>query len=137
EIKNLNTFRGVERAIKYEADRQAAELDKRLGRDWQLAERRSTFRGAQVRGVVESKPDGRFVPVSKATAGWDDRLGRTEVQRRKEEASDYRYFPEPDLVPVTVSPEQIEETRRSIGESPAAQRSRLASQYVLSDHDIG
>src|SRR5437588_5434161 len=75
EIKNLNSFRAVERAIRYEAQRQYEEFrqtGKRLGE------------------------------VSKATAGWDDNRGVTVVQRRKEEASDYRYFPEPDLVPVQV-----------------------------------
>jgi aspartyl-tRNA(Asn)/glutamyl-tRNA(Gln) amidotransferase subunit B len=136
EIKNLNTFRGVERAIKYEVERQAKELEKNLGTLWQLADKTGKFRGYEVRGVVERKPNGRLVGVSKATAGWDERVGRTEVQRRKEEASDYRYFPDPDLVPVTVSPEQIDEARRSIGEAPAAQRSRLASQYGLSPHDM-
>ena len=136
EIKNLNTFRGVEKAIKYEADRQLAELEKRLDADWLVDERAGKFRDYPVRGVLERKPDGRTAPVSKATAGWDERLGRTEVQRRKEEASDYRYFPEPDLVPVTVSAETIEATRRQIGESPTAQRSRLASQYCLSPHDV-
>src|SRR4029079_6793513 len=84
----------------------------------------------------EENDDGRWLPVSKATAGWNDQTGKTKVQRRKEEASDYRYFPDPDLVPVTVSDAEIDEVRRSIGESPAAQRARLASQYGLSEHDI-
>ena len=73
EIKNLNSFRAVERAIRYEGERQLQEFlttGKKLG------------------------------DVPKATAGWDEARGVTVIQRRKEEASDYRYFPEPDLVPV-------------------------------------
>ena len=97
EIKNLNSIRGVERALKYEADRQFHELKTRLGSDWELG-LPSLFAGTMVRPVCE-KRNGQLVPVSKATAGWDDRLGQTKEQRRKEEASDYRYFPEPDLVP--------------------------------------
>jgi aspartyl-tRNA(Asn)/glutamyl-tRNA(Gln) amidotransferase subunit B len=136
EIKNLNTFRGVERAIKYETDRQAKEIEDRLGNDWSPDEKVGKFRGYAVRGVLEQNKAGRLAPVSKATAGWNERLGRTEVQRRKEEASDYRYFPEPDLVPVIVTPETIDDVRRQIGESPTAQRTRLASQYGLSEHDV-
>ena len=64
--------------------------------------------------------------VPKATAGWDDDRGVTVVQRRKEEASDYRYFPEPDLVPVAVDAAWLERVRAELGELPAAQRQRLA-----------
>src|SRR5439155_208089 len=135
EIKNLNSFRGVERAIKYEADRQIAELDRRLDKEWVAADKANAFRDYQVRPVLERRADGRTVAVSKATAGWDDRLGRTDIQRRKEEASDYRYFPDPDLIPVTVSPEQIDEARQQLGELPAAQRARLQAQHGLSAYD--
>src|SRR5205823_6476018 len=75
EVKNLNSFRAVERAIAYEAQRQYEEFQ---------------------------KTGQRFGDVPKATAGWDDARGVTRIQRRKEEASDYRYFPEPDLVPVQI-----------------------------------
>jgi aspartyl-tRNA(Asn)/glutamyl-tRNA(Gln) amidotransferase subunit B len=71
----------------------------------------------------------------KTTAGWDDARGVTVVQRHKEEAADYRYFPDPDLVPVTVSAELIEEVRRGTGELPGAQRSRLQAEYGLSAYD--
>ena len=75
EVKNLNSFRGVERSMKYEAERQ-----------YQAFQR-----------------DGRrLAPGEKETAGWDEARGVTLVQRRKEEAADYRYFPEPDLAPVVV-----------------------------------
>src|SRR5437588_2637110 len=110
EVKNLNSFRAVERAIKYEAQRQYEEFrqtGKKLGE------------------------------VAKATAGWDENRGVTVVQRRKEEASDYRYFPEPDLVPVTVAVAWVERVRAALGELPAAQRRRLEAQYGLSSNDAG
>jgi aspartyl-tRNA(Asn)/glutamyl-tRNA(Gln) amidotransferase subunit B len=75
--------------------------------------------------------------VSKATAGWDENRGATVIQRRKEEAADYRYFPEPDLVPVTVVPAELERVRASLGELPAQQRTRLQTQYSLSAYDAG
>jgi aspartyl-tRNA(Asn)/glutamyl-tRNA(Gln) amidotransferase subunit B len=110
EVKNLNSFRAVERAMKYEAQRQYEQFLK----------------------------DGKKLgEVSKATAGWDDAKGVTKVQRRKEEASDYRYFPEPDLVPIEVSADWIERTRARLGELPAAQRERLQKDYGLSEYDAG
>ncbi len=110
EVKNLNSFRGVGRAITYEAQRQFEEFQK--------------------------DPAGyRFGKWLKQTAGWDDPRGKTVVQRRKEEAADYRYFPEPDLVPVVVTPEQIEQVKAEMGELPQAQRARLETQYGLSPYD--
>jgi aspartyl-tRNA(Asn)/glutamyl-tRNA(Gln) amidotransferase subunit B len=110
EIKNLNSFRGVERAIRYEAQRQYEQFQR----------------------------DGKKLgEVAKATAGWDDARGVTVIQRRKEEASDYRYFPDPDLVPVVVDDAWLEKTRASLGELPAALRARLQSQYGLSEYDAG
>jgi aspartyl-tRNA(Asn)/glutamyl-tRNA(Gln) amidotransferase subunit B len=108
EVKNLNSFRAVERAVKYEAERQYREF---------------------------LETGKRFGEVPKATAGWDEARGVTVVQRRKEEASDYRYFPEPDLVPVVVSEEWRERVGAEIGELPAAQRARLQQQYGLSVYD--
>ncbi len=110
EVKNLNSFRAVERAMKYEAQRQFEEFQ-RTGK--------------------------RLGEVSKATAGWNDARGVTVVQRRKEEASDYRYFPEPDLVPVQVDEAWLDRVRAGLGELPAAQRVRLQEQYHLSDYDVG
>src|SRR5436853_4666225 len=89
EVKNLNSFRAVERAMRYEAQRQYDEFQctgKKLG------------------------------DVPKATAGWDEARGVTVVQRRKEEASDYRYFPEPDLVPVVVDDAWRTRVQASLGE---------------------
>jgi aspartyl-tRNA(Asn)/glutamyl-tRNA(Gln) amidotransferase subunit B len=135
EIKNLNSFRGVERALKYEADRQYHELREKIAAgDWAVdLDHGKTFRGYATYPVRTA--DGR--PVSKATAGWDDRLGRTDVQRRKEEASDYRYFPDPDLAPVTVNDAMLEQARAELGELPAAQWGRLQTQYGLSAYDAG
>jgi aspartyl-tRNA(Asn)/glutamyl-tRNA(Gln) amidotransferase subunit B len=110
ECKNLNSFRAVERAMKYEAGRQYEEFlrtGKRLGE------------------------------IPKSTAGWDDARGVTVVQRRKEEAADYRYFPEPDLVPVLVHTAWLDGVRSSLGELPAAQRQRLQQQYAISPYDAG
>lgn len=108
EVKNLNSFRAVERSTKYEAQRQFEEF-KKTGK--------------------------KFGEAPKATAGWDDSRGITVVQRRKEEASDYRYFPEPDLVSVVVEPAWIEAVKAGMGELPAALRQRLVSTYGLSPYD--
>lgn len=108
EIKNMNSFRAVERALAYEAERHYdvwLETGQRLG------------------------------DVPKQTRGWDDQAMITKPQRSKEESSDYRYFPDPDLVPVTVRPEQVEEVRAALGELPATLRSRLQQQYELSEYD--
>jgi aspartyl-tRNA(Asn)/glutamyl-tRNA(Gln) amidotransferase subunit B len=139
EVKNLNTIRGVERALKYEAERQTSELQRNLeGGVWQIdASRVSAFRDYKVLPVLERKSSGKLDVVSKTTAGWDERTGRTEIQRRKEEASDYRYFPEPDLVPVTVDAATLERIRAELGELPAALKTRLQSQYGLSVNDAG
>src|SRR5205807_1678076 len=91
EVKNLNSFRAVERATKYEAQRQYDEF-RRTGK--------------------------KLGEVAKATAGWNEERGITVVQRRKEEASDYRYFPDPDLVPVVVDAARLEQVRASLGELP-------------------
>jgi aspartyl-tRNA(Asn)/glutamyl-tRNA(Gln) amidotransferase subunit B len=108
EIKNMNSFRAVERALDYEAPRQY--------REWQETGR-----------VLGEAP--------KQTRGWDDAAGVTRGQRSKEESSDYRYFPDPDLVPVSFSREQIEATKASLGELPAALRSRLERVYELPPYD--
>lgn len=110
EVKNLNSFRAVERAIKYEAQRQFEEF-KKTGK--------------------------KFGEAPKATAGWDEGRGVTVIQRRKEEASDYRYFPEPDLAPIVVDAPWLERTRASMGELPAAQRQRLVATHGLSEYDAG
>ncbi|MBM3994843.1 MAG: Asp-tRNA(Asn)/Glu-tRNA(Gln) amidotransferase subunit GatB [Planctomycetes bacterium] len=135
EIKNLNSFRGVERALKYEAERQANELRRSLDAGaWVVdSSRAKAFRDYAVIQVLTQ----RGSEVAKATAGWDERTGRTEIQRRKEEASDYRYFPEPDLVPVKVDAAILDKVRTELGELPAAQKARLQSQYGIPAYDAG
>lgn len=110
EIKNLNSFRAVERALKYEAQRQYEEF----GRT----------------GV-------RLDKNNKATAGWDEGRGVTVIQRRKEEAEDYRYFPDPDLVPVVVDQLWIDRIKTSMSELPATARRRLQAEHKLSPYDAG
>jgi aspartyl-tRNA(Asn)/glutamyl-tRNA(Gln) amidotransferase subunit B len=140
EVKNLNSFRAVERAMRYEAQRQYEEFQSKIGKDWALIEesRKVSGTGQSVHKVGEKKM-GQSSPleVPKATAGWNDARGVTVVQRRKEEASDYRYFPEPDLVPVQVDEAWLASVRAGLGELPAAQRLRLHEQYHLSDYDAG
>lgn len=109
EIKNLNSFRNVELAIEFEVKRQFEE--------WQ-------------------KTGKKLGEVAKETRGWDAVRGITLSQRGKEEASDYRYFPDPDLVPVTVSEEFLDSVRNAMCEFPADKRARLAVTYQLSDYDV-
>lgn len=104
EIKNINSFRGVERAIEYEAMRQAQLLE-----------------------------DGGT--VVQETRTWDEKEGVTKSMRKKEEANDYRYFPEPDLVPFTVSDEYIEEIRKTLPELPDARKARYMKSYGLAAYD--
>lgn len=108
EIKNLNSFSAVERALKYEAERQFAQ--------W--------------------KTDGKTIDdAPKTTRGWDDGARATRPQREKETAADYRYFPEPDLVPVVVDADWIARVRASIGELPAQRRQRFETAFGLSAYD--
>jgi len=108
EIKNMNSFRAVERALAFEAARQYQvwqETGQKLG------------------------------DVPKQTRGWDDQAQVTRAQRHKEESSDYRYFPDPDLVPVRVTPAEIDAARAALGELPAALRDRLVATYALDRYD--
>jgi aspartyl-tRNA(Asn)/glutamyl-tRNA(Gln) amidotransferase subunit B len=107
EIKNLNSFKGVEAAIAYEAARQYEQ--------WQ-------------------KDGKEFGQAAKRTMGWDAAKGVTRVQREKEEAADYRYFPEPDLVPVTVDDAWIEKVRAEMGETSAGRITRYKSAHGLGDY---
>ncbi len=108
EIKNLNSFRAVEKALLYEADRQYEE--------WQKTGK-----------TIKDAP--------KTTRGWDDDDEVTKPQREKETAADYRYFPEPDLVPVVVDAAWLDRVRQSVGELPFARRQRFEFEYGLSPYD--
>ena len=105
ETKNVNSLRSVERAVRFEIERQAAVLD----------------------------AGGRVV---QETRHFQENSGTTTSGRSKEEAQDYRYFPEPDLVPVAPSPEWVEQIRASLPELPAARRARLQAEWALSDLDM-
>jgi aspartyl-tRNA(Asn)/glutamyl-tRNA(Gln) amidotransferase subunit B len=104
EIKNMNSFRSVERALVYEAQRQ-----------------------------IELLRSGQT--ISQETRGWVETKGITVSQRSKEQAHDYRYFPEPDLPPLVISPAWVEELRASLPELPDARRARYTRDYGLSALD--
>jgi aspartyl-tRNA(Asn)/glutamyl-tRNA(Gln) amidotransferase subunit B len=104
EVKNLNSFRHVQRALEHEIDRQIAV----------------------VRG------GGR---IEQETRLWDAGAGRTVSMRSKEEAHDYRYFPEPDLPPLVLQPAWIESIRQALPELPEARRRRLVTSYGLPEYD--
>lgn len=108
EIKNMNSFRNIEIAIDYEARRQFKE--------W-----KST--GLTIKDV------------GKQTRGWDADKQITTKQRDKEDASDYRYFPDPDLVPVTVDDAFLNEVRGELPEFPVDRRKRYQTDYQLSEYD--
>ena len=105
EIKNMNSFRGVHRALNHEIKRIARLLDD---------------------GVV----------LKQETRGWHDDKGESYLMRTKEAAHDYRYFPEPDLMPFTFTEEQIEKYRSELPELPAAKRARYVADYELSELDV-
>ncbi|MEN9206820.1 MAG: Asp-tRNA(Asn)/Glu-tRNA(Gln) amidotransferase subunit GatB [Gloeomargarita sp. GMQP_bins_120] len=104
EIKNLNSFSALQRAIDYEAKRQMAALEK-------------------------------GEPIIQETRLWDEAGQRTVSMRSKEGASDYRYFPEPDLPPIQLTPGQIERWRQELPELPAAKRHRYEEELHLSAYD--
>ena len=104
EVKNMNSFRAVERAIEYEITRQADVLD----------------------------GGGRLI---QETRHWDPDREVTRPGRTKEFAEDYRYFPEPDLMPLIVGDEWVDAVRRSIPELPDARRQRFVQEYALPPYD--
>ncbi len=104
EIKNLNSFANVKRALEYEIKRQAKIL----------------------------RAGGK---LTQQTRLFDPRKSATISMRSKEEAHDYRYFPDPDLVPVVLIREYIEELRRRLPELPDARRKRFVEQYGLTEYD--
>ena len=105
ETKNVNSFRSIERAVRYEVSRQAAVLD-----------------------AGET--------VIQETRHWHEDTGITTSGRVKSDAEDYRYFPEPDLVPVAPTREWVEEIRASLPEMPVARRNRLQAEWGYSDPEM-
>jgi len=105
EIKNLNSFRAVERSIDYEIKRQTEALDNKE-------------------------------KIVQETRGWDEVKGVTVSQREKEEAHDYRYFPEPDLPTLHFNDEFVNKLAAEIPELPEAKRNRLMEEYGLDRQDV-
>jgi len=103
EIKNLNSFRSMLRAVEFELERQSSLTD-------------------------------QGVPIIQETLGWDETTGETVSQRSKEEAHDYRYFPEPDLPPLVLDPGWIAEIRRSLPELPFVKQNRYVLEMRLSPY---
>ena len=104
EMKNMNSFRAIVRAIEYEKDRQIEVLEEG--------------------GKVEQE-----------TLRWDDINGRTSSMRDKEDAQDYRYFPDPDLVAIRLSDEYVEDIRKALPELPESRRDSYIKEYNLSEKD--
>jgi len=104
EIKNLNSFRALEKAIDYEVARQ-----------------------------IDAIEDGE--KIVQETRTWDEENQVTRSMRSKEEAHDYRYFPEPDLPPIRISREWVEEIRNSLPELPDQAQKRLVGEHNLSEYD--
>jgi len=104
EIKNINSFRFVEKALEYEIKRQIRVLSE----------------------------GGKIIQETRL---WDSQAGITQSMRSKEEAHDYRYFPEPDLVPVVVSEEWINEIKKTIPELPDQKIERFIKDYALPEYD--
>jgi len=112
EIKNLNSFRAVERAVAFEIARHCQEY--------------------------EDDPDGYTLErLGKSTRGWLDDREETFIQRSKEEANDYRYFPEPDLVPVVPDRKWVDAIRAGLPELPEHRRRRFIKEYGLPEYDAG
>jgi aspartyl-tRNA(Asn)/glutamyl-tRNA(Gln) amidotransferase subunit B len=106
ELKNMNSFRNVQRALEYEIKRQQY--------------------------IVENGGT-----VVQETRLWDDAQGSTTAMRSKEEAHDYRYFPDPDLVPILVDKAWVEKIRKQIPELPLAKRERFVKDYQIPAYDAG
>lgn len=104
EMKNLNSFRAAERAIKSESERQIRLIE-------------------------------RGEKIIQETRRWDDGAGVSCPMRSKEDTSDYKYFPEPDIPPVAISPEEVERIRANMPELPQAKRRRWQEKYKLSKAD--
>ncbi|MBD1911501.1 MULTISPECIES: Asp-tRNA(Asn)/Glu-tRNA(Gln) amidotransferase subunit GatB [unclassified Leptolyngbya] len=104
EIKNMNSFNAIERAINYEIERQIKALESNE-------------------------------PIVQETRLWEEGSQRTISMRTKEGSSDYRYFPEPDLGPIQVTPEQLETWRSQLPELPAQKRNRYETELGLSSYD--
>ncbi len=110
EVKNLNSFRAIERSVAFEVQRQLDDF------------------GETGRTMASG---------NKSTRGWDDEKEVTLLQREKEEAHDYRYFPDPDLVPVELTDDWLSEIKSHLCELPIEVQKRFVTEYKLSGYDAG
>ncbi len=129
ELKNLSSFRVVYLGIQYETARQALALEKQRGI--------SLGASATVPGQPPLKVDVRDTALTQETRRCDEPNLKTVSMRTKEYAHDYRYFPEPDLVPVTFEEAWIEGVRAGLPELPAARLHRYTEEIGLSEYDAG
>ena len=106
ELKNMNSFRNVQRALQYEIDRQTEVLTEK----------------------------GKIIQDTRL---FDPATGTTSSMRSKEQAHDYRYFPDPDLLPLRVNPALVEELRRKLPELPAEKKARFVKQFEIPAYDAG
>ncbi len=104
EMKNMNSFKSISRAIEYEVSRQIEVIEDG--------------------GVIEQE-----------TLRWDDVSGRTFSMRDKEDAQDYRYFPDPDLVAIRLSDEYVEDIKKNLPELPESRKARYMNEFMLSEKD--
>ncbi|NLO89141.1 MAG: Asp-tRNA(Asn)/Glu-tRNA(Gln) amidotransferase subunit GatB [Clostridia bacterium] len=104
ELKNMNSFKALQKALEYEINRQIEQLEK-------------------------------GIPIVQETRTWNEQKGITEAMRSKEEAHDYRYFPEPDMVSLAIDREWVEEIRKSLPELPVERKNRLIRDYGLPEYD--
>lgn len=105
EVKNMNSFKAVRKALSYESKRQIAVIKK----------------GGE---------------LNQETRLWNEKKQATEIMRTKEYAHDYRYFPEPDLLPIELEDEFIEDVKKEIGELPEERKHRIKIEYGIPDYDI-
>ena len=104
EMKNMNSFKAIVRAIEYEAERQIEVLENG--------------------GKIEQE-----------TLRWDDAIGKTFSMRDKEDAQDYRYFPDPDLAIINISEDKIQKIRENLPEMPESRKERYINEYKLPEYD--
>ncbi|MFN3648893.1 MAG: Asp-tRNA(Asn)/Glu-tRNA(Gln) amidotransferase subunit GatB [Armatimonadota bacterium] len=129
ELKNLNSFRVVHLGIQYETGRQALALQQERGLNL----------GATplLAGPPEMRVDTGDLALRQETRRWDEPNLKTVPMRTKEHAHDYRYFPEPDLIPLAIGDDWIDQVRATLPELPEARLRRYTEEYGLSEYDAG
>ncbi len=129
ELKNLNSFRVVHLGIQYETARQGLAMERERGESYGAS--------ATLSGQPPMKVDLNDLVLRQETRRWDESMMKTVSMRVKESAHDYRYFPEPDLVPVEFDDRWIDDARASLTTLPEARFQRYVTQIGLSEYDAG